>query len=107
MASGGPTRALGVDAHEDTSLPWPTVARLVVRPQLLHVAAPGGTSAYLVVLARGSAVSQHLRVLRRLRLVRSRREGKIVYHTLDDAHIDSLLQVCLEHVREEAASTNR
>jgi DNA-binding transcriptional ArsR family regulator len=54
-----------------------------------------------------SAVSQHLRVLRRLRLVRSRREGKIVYHTLDDAHIGSLLEVCLEHVREEAALTNK
>ncbi len=48
-----------------------------------------------------SAVSQHLNVLRRLRLVRSRREGKIVYHTLDDSHIGTLLSVCLEHVRDE------
>jgi DNA-binding transcriptional ArsR family regulator len=48
-----------------------------------------------------SAVSQHLKVLRRLRLVRSRREGKIIYHTLDDAHIRTLLSVCLEHVRDE------
>jgi DNA-binding transcriptional ArsR family regulator len=48
-----------------------------------------------------SAVSQHLNVLRRLRLVRSRREGKIVYHTLDDSHIRTLLSVCLEHVRDE------
>ncbi len=47
-----------------------------------------------------SAVSQHLNVLRRLRLVRSRREGKIVYHTLDDGHIRALLGVCLEHVRD-------
>lgn len=47
-----------------------------------------------------SSVSQHLNVLRRLRLVRSRREGKIVYHTLDDAHIKTLLGVCLEHVRD-------
>ncbi len=47
-----------------------------------------------------SAVSQHLNVLRRLRLVRSRREGKIVYHTLDDSHIRTLLSVCLEHVRD-------
>ncbi len=46
-----------------------------------------------------SAVSQHLNVLRRLRLVRSRRQGKIVYHTLDDGHIRTLLGVCLEHVR--------
>jgi DNA-binding transcriptional ArsR family regulator len=48
-----------------------------------------------------SAVSQHLNVLRRLRLVRSRREGKIIYHTLDDSHIRTLLSVCLEHVRDE------
>ncbi len=46
-----------------------------------------------------SAVSQHLRVLRALRLIRSRREGKNVYHTLDDAHIETLLAVCLEHIR--------
>jgi ArsR family transcriptional regulator, lead/cadmium/zinc/bismuth-responsive transcriptional repressor len=49
-----------------------------------------------------SAVSQHLNVLRRLRLIRSRRNGKIVYHTLDDAHISTLLAVCLEHVRDRA-----
>lgn len=48
------------------------------------------------------AVSQHLKVLRRLRLVKSRREGKIVYHSLDDTHIKTLLGVCLEHVRDEA-----
>ncbi|HYP38835.1 MAG TPA: metalloregulator ArsR/SmtB family transcription factor [Chloroflexia bacterium] len=48
-----------------------------------------------------SAVSQHLKVLRRLRLVKSRRDGKIVYHSLDDAHISILLEVCLEHVRGE------
>lgn len=48
-----------------------------------------------------SAVSQHLKVLRRIRLVRSRREGKVVYHSLDDAHIQTLLMVCLEHVRDD------
>jgi len=48
-----------------------------------------------------SAVSQHLKLLRRLRLVRSRRDGKIIYHSLDDAHIRTLLEVCLEHVRDE------
>lgn len=46
-----------------------------------------------------SAVSQHLKVLRNLRLIRSRREGKVVYYSLDDDHIGSLLAVCLEHVR--------
>jgi DNA-binding transcriptional ArsR family regulator len=51
-----------------------------------------------------SAVSQHLNVLRRLRLVRSRREGKVIYHTLDDGHIRTLLGVCLEHVRDGRGS---
>ena len=45
-------------------------------------------------------VSQHLRVLRELRLVRSRRDGKLVFHSLDDAHIRILLSVALDHVRD-------
>jgi DNA-binding transcriptional ArsR family regulator len=47
-----------------------------------------------------SAVSQHLSVLRKLRLVRSRRNGKVVYHSLNDAHIATLLAVCLEHMQD-------
>ena len=47
-----------------------------------------------------SAISQHLRVLRQLRLVKSRREGKLVFYSLDDAHIRILLAVCLSHVRD-------
>jgi ArsR family transcriptional regulator, lead/cadmium/zinc/bismuth-responsive transcriptional repressor len=47
-----------------------------------------------------SAVSQHIRILRGLRLVRSRRSGKQVYHSLDDAHIAILLQVGLSHVQD-------
>ena len=47
-----------------------------------------------------SAVSQHIRVLRSLRLVRSRRAGKQVFHSLDDAHIAILLQIGLRHVRD-------
>jgi DNA-binding transcriptional ArsR family regulator len=53
-----------------------------------------------------SAVSQHLNVLRRLRLVRSRRNGKVVYHSLDDEHISTLLAVCLEHVRDQGLGVN-
>jgi len=45
-----------------------------------------------------SAVSQHLRLLRALRLVRSRREGRHVYYLLDDHHVQTLLSVCMEHV---------
>ncbi len=45
-----------------------------------------------------SCVSQHLRVLRSLRLVKSRREGKFVYYSLDDAHISLLVQIGLTHL---------
>lgn len=44
-----------------------------------------------------SAVSQHLRVLRSLRLVKSRRQGKFVYYRLEDAHVSMLIQVGLTH----------
>ncbi|SRR6266567_793929 len=47
-----------------------------------------------------SAVSQHLRVLRQLRLVKNRRAGKQVFYSLDDAHIRTLLVVCLNHVSD-------
>lgn len=48
-----------------------------------------------------SAVSQHLRVLRSLRLVRSRKDGKMVYYSIADDHVTGLLAVCLEHLRHE------
>lgn len=48
-----------------------------------------------------SAVSQHLRVLRSLRLVRSRKDGKLAYYSIADDHVSSLLAVCLEHLRHE------
>jgi DNA-binding transcriptional ArsR family regulator len=48
-----------------------------------------------------SGASQHLRVLRSLRLVKSRRSGKFVYHSLDDVHIALLVQVGLTHLGHE------
>jgi DNA-binding transcriptional ArsR family regulator len=46
-----------------------------------------------------SAVSHQLRRLKDLALVKSRRDGKIVYYALDDEHVSGLLEVGLEHVR--------
>lgn len=48
-----------------------------------------------------SAVSHQLRVLRDRRLVRHRREGKIVYYSLDDNHIVNLLRECSDHVKHD------
>jgi ArsR family transcriptional regulator, lead/cadmium/zinc/bismuth-responsive transcriptional repressor len=45
-----------------------------------------------------SAVSHHLRGLRQMRLVRARKEGRLVYYLLDDDHIADLFQRGLDHV---------
>lgn len=45
-----------------------------------------------------SAVSHQLRLLRGARLVRHRREGKLVIYSLDDEHVIRLVAAGLEHV---------
>lgn len=45
-----------------------------------------------------SAVSHQLRLLRGLRLVKCRREGRLSYYSLDDQHVSTLLSLGLEHV---------
>jgi DNA-binding transcriptional ArsR family regulator len=47
-----------------------------------------------------SAVSHHLRRLKDLALVRPRRDGQILYYSLDDNHVAELLGVGLAHVTE-------
>lgn len=48
-----------------------------------------------------SAVSHQLRVLRSGKIVKSRKEGKNVYYSLDDRHVSQLLDIGLEHVSEQ------
>ena len=43
------------------------------------------------------AVSHHLRLLKTMRLIRSRRDGKQVFYSLDDEHVLSLIRVAREH----------
>ena len=45
-----------------------------------------------------SAVSHQLRLLRGARLVRNRRQGKLVIYSLDDEHVLRLFSAGLEHV---------
>lgn len=47
-----------------------------------------------------SAVSHQLRRLKDLALVKRRRDGQVLYYSLDDDHVAGLLNVGLEHVRE-------
>ncbi len=45
-----------------------------------------------------SAVSHQLRLLRGLRVVRARRDGKLIFYALDDEHVARLFQLSLEHL---------
>lgn len=53
-----------------------------------------------IVGASQSAVSHSLRILRELRIVRYRREGKIAYYSLDDSHVRGLLAIAFSHAAE-------
>jgi DNA-binding transcriptional ArsR family regulator len=47
-----------------------------------------------------SAVSHQLRLLRSRRIVRSRREGRMIFYALDDEHVLVLFRQGLRHVQE-------
>jgi ArsR family transcriptional regulator len=53
-----------------------------------------------------SAVSHQLRVLRDQRLVKARKEGRVVYYTLDDEHIKDLMSRTLEHIKHGESTNN-
>lgn len=46
-----------------------------------------------------SSVSHALRLLRTAGIVRNRRDGRVIYYRLDDAHVRLLLDLSLEHLR--------
>jgi ArsR family transcriptional regulator, lead/cadmium/zinc/bismuth-responsive transcriptional repressor len=48
-----------------------------------------------------SAVSHQLRLLKAMRLVKYRKEGKMTYYMLDDEHIEDLIRLGVRHVSEE------
>lgn len=47
-----------------------------------------------------SAISHQLRVLKQAKLVKFRKEGKIVYYSLDDEHITTLYEIAKKHIEE-------
>ncbi|MDR2375007.1 MAG: metalloregulator ArsR/SmtB family transcription factor [Treponema sp.] len=50
-----------------------------------------------------SAISHQLRTLRQTKLVKYRREGKVVFYSLDDEHVGNIFSQGLVHVGEGAA----
>lgn len=53
-----------------------------------------------------SGVSHQLRLLKQERIVKSRRDGKMVYYSLDDAHIEALIDMAIEHATHQGGMTN-
>jgi len=51
-----------------------------------------------------SAISHQLRVLKQARLVKYRKEGKVVYYTLDDEHVKEIFDQGLIHINERKLS---
>ena len=48
-----------------------------------------------------SAISHQLRILKHARMVKNRRAGKVVYYSLADDHIKTLVEIACEHVMED------
>ena len=46
------------------------------------------------------AVSHQLKNLKQARIVKARRDGKVIYYSLDDDHIRKLLNLGMEHLQE-------
>ncbi len=47
-----------------------------------------------------SAISHQLRVLKQANLVKQRREGKSIYYSLSDEHIEKIISCAIEHIME-------
>ncbi len=52
------------------------------------------------VSANQSAVSHQLRVLKQARLVKARRDGKLIFYSLADDHVTRILELGMAHVQE-------
>lgn len=48
-----------------------------------------------------SAISHQLRLLKVSRIVKSRKQGRVVYYSLDDSHINQIFATAFDHVMEE------
>ncbi|MCR6544280.1 metalloregulator ArsR/SmtB family transcription factor [Dehalobacterium formicoaceticum] len=48
-----------------------------------------------------SAISHQLRILKQARLVKYRREGKVVYYSLDDEHVQRIFDCGLVHLNHQ------
>lgn len=109
----GPTRTLAPDAVATARARIPDADTVDAISRSLHalgeparlriavaLVAAGELSVGDVAAAAGTtepAASQHLRVLRAERLVRNRREGRVVFYSLADDHVKEWVELVLAH----------
>ncbi len=77
-----------------------TVSRL----RILLSVVDGDRTVTEIVQATGLSqplVSQHLRTLRGLRMVRVRRRGRKAFYALEDVHVMTIVRDAIAHVRED------
>ena len=101
-----------VAAARSRLIPPPEVTRVTelfrllgdpTRVQILYALSEAGELCVCDIAAvvdmTETSVSHALRLLRAAGIVRNRRSGRMVYYSLDDAHVRLLLDVSAEHLR--------
>lgn len=53
-----------------------------------------------VINVSQSAVSHQLRILKSAKLVKYRKDGNVIYYSLDDEHVKRIFELGCEHVNE-------
>lgn len=76
------------------------VTRIRILQSLLEGEKNVGDLAEAVEMSQ-SAISHQLRVLRQNDLVKYRKEGKVVFYSLDDEHVEEVLQQGMAHLRHK------
>lgn len=92
----GPTATLLADTFK--TLADPTRVRII--SVLAQTEVCVGDLAAILGMSQ-SAVSHQLRMLRQMRLVKYRKDGRLVYYSLDDEHIEDLFQRSLAHIQHD------
>lgn len=53
-----------------------------------------------IVQSTQSAVSHQMQILKQMKLVKTRREGKAIYYSLSDSHVEKIFRIGCEHIEE-------
>jgi len=77
------------------------------RQRMLAALGDGELCVCDLALATGinrTTVSHQLRILRESHLVKHRRDGRVLFYSLDDDHVAHILSVASDHVAEDVAT---